>query len=175
MSGLRHLPRWTRLALPFPPDATAERRIRDLVGQLTLAEKVGQMIQPELAELRPEDVTQFKIGSALNGAGIWPGGKRWASVADWVDTVDTFWVAAEAAYRDRPFRIPFAWATDAVHGHNNVYGHRPGDHRDRYGLDVRAHRDDPAGPAVGPLLRGVLGGSGDRPPVRRRDGPRAAG
>ncbi len=34
---------------------------------------------------------------------------------------DEFWHAIEEAYADRPFRIPFMWATDAVHGHNNVF------------------------------------------------------
>jgi beta-glucosidase len=30
-------------------------------------------------------------------------------------------LALEEAYADRGFRIPFMWATDAVHGHNNVF------------------------------------------------------
>jgi beta-glucosidase len=120
--SLAYFPKWPRITSEAGFDAALEQRVRGLVAQLTLEEKVGQMIQPELAQLTPEDVTAYKIGSALNGAGIWPQGKRWATVADWVDTVDTFWVAAEEAYKERPFRIPFAWATDAVHGNNNVYG-----------------------------------------------------
>ncbi|MET9675150.1 glycoside hydrolase family 3 N-terminal domain-containing protein [Streptomyces sp. NPDC006482] len=113
---------WPRIWSAVPADPEIEREVADILGQLTLEEKVGQMIQPELAELTPDDVRDFKIGSALNGAGIWPGGERHASVQAWVDTVDLYWQAAEDAYKDRPFRIPFLWATDAVHGHNNVYG-----------------------------------------------------
>jgi beta-glucosidase len=119
---LNYLPDWPAIRSEIAPDDAMEERIRDLVARLTLEEKVGQMIQPELAELTPDDVYEYKIGSALNGAGIWPGGNRRASVADWIETVDTFWAAAEKAYQDRGFRIPFVWATDAVHGHNNVYG-----------------------------------------------------
>lgn len=122
LPALRPLDAWPRLTSAIPGDPEVERRVAEILGQLTLEEKVGQMIQPELAELTCEDVREYKIGSALNGAGIWPGGKRHASVADWVDTVDRFWAAAEEAWRDRPFRIPFMWATDAVHGHNNVHG-----------------------------------------------------
>jgi beta-glucosidase len=113
---------WPRVRSAVAPDPAVEARVAALVTRMTLAEKVGQLIQPELAQLTPEDVTEYKIGSALNGAGIWPGGDRHAGVAAWVGTVDTFWQAAEEAYAGRPFRVPFMWATDAVHGHNNVYG-----------------------------------------------------
>ncbi len=122
LPALRPLTEWPRLTSAIPRDPEVERRVAEILGQLTLEEKVGQMIQPELAELTCEDVREYAIGSALNGAGIWPGGKRHASVADWVDTVDRFWTAAEEVWRDRPFRVPFMWATDAVHGHNNVHG-----------------------------------------------------
>lgn len=122
LPALRPLEGWPRLTSAIPRDPEVERRVAEILGQLTLEEKVGQMIQPELAELTPEDVRDFRIGSALNGAGIWPGGKRHASVRDWVDAVDGFWAAAEEGWRERPFRIPFMWATDAVHGHNNVHG-----------------------------------------------------
>ncbi|WP_416970344.1 glycoside hydrolase family 3 N-terminal domain-containing protein [Streptomyces sp. 4F14] len=122
LPSLRPLSAWPRLTSAFPRDPEIERQVAGILAQLTLEEKVGQMIQPELAELTPEDVRDFHIGSALNGAGIWPGGKRHASVQDWVDTVDRFWEAAEEGWQGRPFRIPFLWATDAVHGHNNVFG-----------------------------------------------------
>ncbi|MEV5985836.1 glycoside hydrolase family 3 N-terminal domain-containing protein [Streptomyces sp. NPDC052051] len=122
LPALRPLTRWPRLTSAIPRDAETERQVAEILEQLTLEEKVGQMIQPELAELTPDDVRDYRIGSALNGAGIWPGGKRHASVRDWVDTVDRFWAAAEECWRGRPFRIPFMWATDAVHGHNNVHG-----------------------------------------------------
>ena len=121
-AGLRYLPQWPRLQPATPPDPQVEERVRDIVRQLAVPEKVGQLVQPELAQLRPEDVRDFHIGSALNGAGIWPGGDRHADVGAWTRMVDTFREAAEEAYRDRPFRIPFVWATDAVHGHNNVFG-----------------------------------------------------
>lgn len=121
-SQLPYYRSWPRITSAIGLDPAAETRIGALVAQLTLEEKLGQMIQPELAELTPADVTAYKIGSALNGAGIWPGGDRHASAAAWVDTVDSYWQAAREAYAGRPFTIPFLWATDAVHGHNNVYG-----------------------------------------------------
>ncbi|MEU8350061.1 glycoside hydrolase family 3 N-terminal domain-containing protein [Streptomyces sp. NPDC048845] len=122
MHPLEHLPDWPRVTSAVPADPAVEERVGAVLAQLTLEEKIGQMLQPELAELTPEDVTAYKLGSALNGAGIWPGGARHADPSDWVKTTDAYWEAAEAAYADRPFRIPFMWATDAVHGHNNVFG-----------------------------------------------------
>ncbi|MER7836882.1 glycoside hydrolase family 3 N-terminal domain-containing protein [Streptomyces sp. NPDC096040] len=122
MSRLTHHTDWPKAgsAIPLPPER--ERRIEEILAQLTLEEKIGQMIQPELAELTAQDVRDYHIGSALNGAGIWPEGNRQAGQADWIKTVDAFWEAAESRYEGRPFRIPFMWATDAVHGHNNVRG-----------------------------------------------------
>ncbi|MBR7826014.1 glycoside hydrolase family 3 C-terminal domain-containing protein [Actinospica sp. MGRD01-02] len=113
---------WPRLRAGLLTDPEQERRIEELLGAMTLEEKVGQMIQPELWELTPEDVREYRIGSALNGAGVWPGRKRHATAQDWVDLVDEYWQAGREAYADRPFHIPFLWATDAVHGHNNVFG-----------------------------------------------------
>ncbi|MEO3812585.1 glycoside hydrolase family 3 N-terminal domain-containing protein [Sphaerisporangium sp. B11E5] len=122
MSGLEYLSEWPRVRSAFAPDPAIEARVAGILGQMTLEEKLGQMIQPELAELTVEDAREYKIGSALNGAGIWPDGDRRADVKRWVETVDAYWEAVEDAYRDRPFRVPFMWATDAVHGHNNVHG-----------------------------------------------------
>ncbi|MBQ0986847.1 glycoside hydrolase family 3 C-terminal domain-containing protein [Streptomyces sp. F63] len=122
MPPFAHWPAWPRVASAVPADPAVEERVRSILARMTPEEKIGQLVQPELAELTPGDVRTYKIGSALNGAGIWPGGNRHADPADWVKTVDLYWEAAEAAYADRPFRVPFMWATDAVHGHNNVYG-----------------------------------------------------
>jgi beta-glucosidase len=119
---LPYHPAWPAIPSAIPRDEKAEEAIRRIVAQMTLSEKVGQMIQPELKEVTPEEAAEYKFGSALNGAGVFPGGNRHASAAEWVATTDAFWNAAERAYADRPFRIPFMWATDAVHGHNNVFG-----------------------------------------------------
>jgi beta-glucosidase len=120
--SLEYLAEWPAVSSAYGRNAADEQRIADIVGQMTLEEKLGQMIQPELAELTPEDVRDYKIGSALNGAGIWPDRERHAHPDTWRATVERFAAAAAEAYRDRPFSIPFAWATDAVHGHNNVFG-----------------------------------------------------
>ncbi|BCJ45985.1 1,4-beta-D-glucan glucohydrolase [Actinoplanes ianthinogenes] len=122
MERLQHHADWPALRSAITPDPVVEETVTGILAQMTVEEKLGQMIQPDLVELTVEDVEAYKIGSALNGAGRWPGNDRRAGAREWTDALDGFWAAAERAYRDRPFRIPFMWATDAVHGHNNVYG-----------------------------------------------------
>ena len=39
----------------------------EIVEAMTLAQKVGQMIQPEIAYITPEEITEYGIGSVLNG------------------------------------------------------------------------------------------------------------
>ncbi|WP_405010136.1 glycoside hydrolase family 3 N-terminal domain-containing protein [Kitasatospora sp. NBC_01539] len=122
MIRLDHLPEWPALQSDVPRDPAVEEAARGILAQMTTEEKLGQMIQPDLVELTADDVRTYRIGSALNGAGRWPGGNRRSGAREWAETVGAFWEASEEAFRDRPFRIPFMWATDAVHGHNNVYG-----------------------------------------------------
>lgn len=122
MHRLDYLPTWPALRSDIGIDPVVEEDIRHILAQMTVEEKVGQMIQPDLDELTAQDVRDYRIGSALNGAGRWPEGDRRADAGAWAKTVGGFWEAADEAYRDRPFRIPFMWASDAVHGHNNVYG-----------------------------------------------------
>ncbi|MDP3801858.1 glycoside hydrolase family 3 protein [Brevundimonas sp.] len=102
------------------PDAAMERRIAAIVAGMTLEQKVGQMTQPDVRYITPEQVSQYYIGSVLNGGGAWPDMNKRASVADWAALADRFADAALAT--DLPTPIPLLWGTDAVHGHNNVSG-----------------------------------------------------
>ena len=50
-----------------------------------------------------------------------PGGNKHSSVQDWVNLVEPYYDASVDPARNRVI-IPLIWASDAVHGHNNVYG-----------------------------------------------------
>jgi len=113
---------WPEIESVIGKDEKQEQAISQMLAQMTLAEKIGQMVQPELYSITPEEAQEYKIGSILNGAGVWPKDNKYCTAKDWAGTIDQYWQALEAAYADRPFRIPLLWATDAVHGHNNVYG-----------------------------------------------------
>ncbi|MDG3086031.1 glycoside hydrolase family 3 N-terminal domain-containing protein [Vibrio hannami] len=113
---------WPKIESAIAKDDAIESAIVEIVSQMTIQEKVGQMIQPDLRGISAQEIIEFKIGSILNGGGAWPNENKRSMTKDWVEKADEFWLATEKAFEERPFRIPFMWATDAVHGHNNVFG-----------------------------------------------------
>lgn len=92
-----------------------EARVRDLLSQMTLAEKIGQMTQVEKNSIPPEDVTIYFIGSVLSGGG---GNPTPNSLKTWRSMVQAY---MHAALQTR-LAIPLIYGVDAVHGHNNVVG-----------------------------------------------------
>jgi beta-glucosidase len=101
--------------------AQVEANVKALVAKMTLEQKIGQMVQPDIRSVTPEDVRKFRLGSVLNGGGAFPGENKHASVGDWVAMADRFWDAAMDTANNQ-LAIPIIWGTDAVHGHNNVIG-----------------------------------------------------
>ncbi|MFZ5824162.1 MAG: glycoside hydrolase family 3 protein [Bacillota bacterium] len=99
------------------PAAPVHRRVDDLLGRMTLEEKVGQMTQVDLQHVirRPEAITTYGLGSVLSGGGSVPVPN---TAKSWADTIDSFQQAA----RKSRLAIPILYGTDTVHGHNNLYG-----------------------------------------------------
>ena len=87
---------------------------------MTLEQKIGQMTQADIRSVTPDDVRRYYIGSILNGGGAWPAMNMHASVGDWLKLSDQFYRASMST--DMKIKVPVIWGTDAVHGHNNVYG-----------------------------------------------------
>ena len=113
--------RWPASPSPFGPAHPSSRAVAEAVARhlrsLTLEQKVGQMIQAEIASVTPEEAGEFGLGSILNGGGSAPGGDKRASVADWLELADAHHAASRSGDG-----VPILWGTDAVHGHSNVYG-----------------------------------------------------
>ncbi|PVH62286.1 hypothetical protein PAHAL_3G257700 [Panicum hallii] len=106
------------MAAPLYRDASApvEARVRDLLGRMTLREKAAQMAQIERAVASPRALAELGAGSVLNAGGSAP--REQASPADWAAMVDGMQRHALASR----LGVPILYGTDAVHGHNNVYG-----------------------------------------------------
>ncbi len=103
-------------ALPYQdPALPVADRVTDLLGRMTLADKVGQMIQAERAVVTGAQVTEYRLGSILSGGGSAPSPN---TPAGWADMYDNYQRAALAT----PLRIPMIYGIDAVHGNNNVPG-----------------------------------------------------
>jgi len=90
-------------------------RVDDLLSQMTLAEKIGQMTQAEKDSIPPEDVKTYFIGSVLSGGGGVPDPN---TPANWREMVKAY-IKASTETR---LGIPAIYGVDAVHGHNNVAG-----------------------------------------------------
>ncbi|GAB3369972.1 glycoside hydrolase family 3 protein [Massilia agri] len=111
---------WPRIASPIAKDAALEKRVAEIVSKMTLAQKVGQMTQPEIKTATPEDVKRYYLGSVLNGGGSWPNGNKHAKAAEWLALAQRYHEASLST--DMAIKVPVIWGTDAVHGHNNVFG-----------------------------------------------------
>ncbi len=112
---------WPAITSEVKTDPAIEARIDELLAQMTLKEKVGQMIQPEIKQVTPEDIRDYHIGSVLNGGGTTPNNDKYAAVQDWVDLADSYYKASVDKTGGRT-GIPIMWGTDAVHGVGNVIG-----------------------------------------------------
>ncbi len=111
---------WPKISSPVAKDPAMEKRIAEIVAGMTLEQKVGQMTQAEIRSVTPSQVRKYYIGSILNGGGAWPEMNKHAAVADWARLSAQFYEASMSTDMKTP--VPVIWGTDAVHGHNNVFG-----------------------------------------------------
>ncbi|SHG76088.1 glycoside hydrolase family 3 protein [Ferrimonas marina] len=112
---------WPQLAIPGQNDPAIEQQVASLLAQMTLEQKVAQMIQPEIRDFTVEDMRKYGFGSYLNGGGAFPNNDKHATPADWIALAEAMYQASMDDSEDG-IAIPTMWGTDAVHGHNNVIG-----------------------------------------------------
>ena len=90
-------------------------KVRELLGRMTLEEKVGQMVQVNSSSLKdPSDVEKLFLGSILSGGSSDP--KTGNGLVDWTDHYDSL----QSRTQNTRLRIPILYGIDAVHGHSNV-------------------------------------------------------
>jgi beta-glucosidase len=112
---------WPKPQSKVTKDAAVEQRIDALIAKMTLEQKIGQTIQPEIKNISLADIKKYHIGSILNGGGTFPNNNKLSRAEDWVALADGFYKASMQAPANG-VAIPIMWGTDAVHGHNNVIG-----------------------------------------------------
>jgi beta-glucosidase len=116
-----HPDSWPALRSPVAEDPALESRVRQLLARMTVEEKVGQVVQADIASVTPEDVRKYRLGSILAGGNSDPGGDYHASAAQWVALADAFYRASMDTAGGHN-AIPVLFGIDAVHGHNNLVG-----------------------------------------------------
>ena len=103
--------------LPAAEKLNADARVEALLTQMTLDEKIGQMVQVDMKAVPDRtDVRKYFLGSALSGGSSDPATGNTAQ--DWLQHVAGF---QEQALQTR-LKIPILYGIDAVHGHNNIDG-----------------------------------------------------
>jgi beta-glucosidase len=95
---------WQRPGSAVAPAPAVEARVRLIVAGMTLEQKIGQMTQPDIRSVMPDDVRKYYIGSVLNGGGAWPGMNMHASVGDWLKLSDDFYRASMST--DMKVKVP---------------------------------------------------------------------
>lgn len=94
-----------------------DAKAKALLSQMTLEEKVGQMVQANQASLQDiSEVEKLFLGSVLSGGSSDP--KSGNGLKDWTDHYDSL----QARTQNTRLRIPLLYGIDAVHGHSNVLG-----------------------------------------------------
>ena len=94
-----------------------DARARGLLSQMTLEEKVGQMLQVNIRSFEDlADVDKLFLGSVLSGGSSDP--KNGNSVTDWTELYDDL----QSRTQKTRLKIPILYGIDAVHGHSNVLG-----------------------------------------------------
>ena len=99
------------------PLTSFDAQAKQLLAQMTLDEKIGQMTQPDQAFLKdPSDIETYFFGSVLSGGDSDP--KNGNSRDAWIDLASTI---QGHAYKTR-LKIPLLYGIDSVHGNNNILG-----------------------------------------------------
>ncbi|WP_375289659.1 glycoside hydrolase family 3 N-terminal domain-containing protein [Qipengyuania sp.] len=99
-------------------DPATEAAITQLLARMTLAQKVGQVIQGDISSVKPADLIEYPLGSILAGGNSGPYGDERADGATWKRLVDEYRQLSLKAGAG----IPILFGVDAVHGHSNVPG-----------------------------------------------------
>jgi beta-glucosidase len=98
-------------------DPKIEKQVDALLAQMTLDEKIGQMVQVDSAALtNKNDIATYFLGSVLSGGNSDPPDGN--SPQSWLKFATGF----EAYALQTRLKIPLIYGIDAVHGHNNIDG-----------------------------------------------------
>ena len=116
-----HPEQWPNGGSPLPTDPAIESRVHALLAKMSVADKVGQMIQADIKSVTPDDVRQYHLGSILAGGNSKPAGHPYPVASQWQALADAFYRASMDT-SDGGLAIPVLFGIDAVHGHNNLVG-----------------------------------------------------
>lgn len=101
------------LKLLYDSNKSIDDNIENFLQNMSIKEKVGQMIQVERRSISVADVKHYFIGSLFAAGGSVPDKN---TVDGWYEMTNKF----KAAAKETRLSIPLVFAVDAVHGNNNM-------------------------------------------------------
>ena len=108
---------WLTTSLVAAATPSLDPRVETILAQMTLDEKIGQMVQVDsMALTNIADVQKYFLGSVLSGGESDPADGN--SPQSWLNFVTEF---QNQALQTR-LKIPLLYGIDAIHGHNNIDG-----------------------------------------------------
>ncbi len=116
-----HAKLWPSTAHAAADAAGVEPFVDQLLSQLTLEEKVGQMIQADIASISPAELRQYKLGSILAGGNAAPGNNVRTTPQAWLELTNSFYQASLETGGTHQ-AIPILFGIDAVHGNAKIMG-----------------------------------------------------
>lgn len=151
--GVVNPARWPAAASPLAiTSPETEAAINALLNQMSLEQKVGQLIQADISSIKPEDLARYPLGSILAGGNSGPYGDERASAAKWGQLVAEFRRESQKSGAG----IPILFGVDAVHGHSNL----PGATIFPHNIGLGAARDPRLIERIGVATAAEISGSG---------------
>ncbi|MDF2698944.1 MAG: beta-N-acetylhexosaminidase [Haloplasmataceae bacterium] len=92
-----------------------KQKVEQYINNMTLEQKVGQMMMPEKNSVTLQEIRSYNIGTVLSGAGQNPVNTPYIVWADIYNNLQKNALLSET-------KIPLLYGIDAVHGNNAVYG-----------------------------------------------------
>jgi beta-glucosidase len=122
-AGVAHPERWPRAHSVGLDDAATEAFVTALMARMSVAEKVGQIIQADLDSITPEDLRDYPLGALVAGGNSAPlgGDLRDAGAQRWLASARALHAMSMQA-RAGHTAIPILFGIDAVHGNDKVRG-----------------------------------------------------
>jgi len=117
------------------PLSSFDAQVKPLLARMTLAEKIGQMTQPDQESIKDlADIETYFVGSILSGGTSDP--KEGNSLKAWTDLYDRL----QQHTANTRLRIPILYGIDAVHWAQQRAGrgHLPAEYRDGLHSQPRA-------------------------------------
>lgn len=129
-----------------------EGAIDAILKDMTIEEKVGQLVQADIGSIKPKDLARYPLGSVLAGGNSGPYGDERASPQKWQQLVEEF----RAASLKTGAKVPILFGVDAVHGHSNI----PGATIFPHNIGLGAARDAELMQRIGRVTAVEIAGSG---------------